>query len=404
METLPERLDWLLFLGYDLDDEIPHHSVLSKARKRWGVRVFQGLFERAVWECVEAGLVDGDKLFSDASLVEANASNNSVVDRTWLQEHLSKSYAILEQRLEEQEEEESSDGEAGMGAINQRHVSTTDADATVVRQGKGKSKLRYKTHRAVDSAYGVVTATEITTGAVHEAHRLKSLLQSHRYNTGRSAEIVVADNKYGTVENFLWCSDRGIKAHIPDLKEMQDKKGLRGDVFPEEAFAYDASTDTYRCPGGETLKRRRHKKKRKAVEYATSGKVCASCKIRPRCTTSAAGRSVKRHLRQQDLDLMRSQARGAEAKRDIRIRQHFMERSFGEATRYGYKRARWRGLWRVAIQDYLVATVQNLRILLTHAYKPKRAIGGRGYLFTITSKGSGLPSRRHKQFFLFSYT
>jgi len=33
METLPERLDWLWFLGYDLDTELPNHSVLSKARK-----------------------------------------------------------------------------------------------------------------------------------------------------------------------------------------------------------------------------------------------------------------------------------------------------------------------------------------------------------------------------------
>lgn len=29
MNTIPLRLDWLWFLGYDLDDEIPNHSVLS---------------------------------------------------------------------------------------------------------------------------------------------------------------------------------------------------------------------------------------------------------------------------------------------------------------------------------------------------------------------------------------
>lgn len=44
METLPERLDWLWFLGYDLDAEMPNHSVLSKARKRWGVEAFRGFF------------------------------------------------------------------------------------------------------------------------------------------------------------------------------------------------------------------------------------------------------------------------------------------------------------------------------------------------------------------------
>lgn len=78
--TLSERLDWLWFLGYDLDTEIPDHSVLSKARKRWGVEAFKGFFERVVWQCVEAGLVDGSKIFVDLSLVDANASNNSVID------------------------------------------------------------------------------------------------------------------------------------------------------------------------------------------------------------------------------------------------------------------------------------------------------------------------------------
>jgi transposase len=62
MATLPERLDWLCFLGWDLDSEIPDHSVLSKARKRWGVELFRKFFERIVWQCVENGLVDGSKL------------------------------------------------------------------------------------------------------------------------------------------------------------------------------------------------------------------------------------------------------------------------------------------------------------------------------------------------------
>ena len=62
MNTLPERLDWLWFLGYDLDSDIPDHSVLSKARKRWGVEAFKTFFERIVWQCVEAELVDGKKI------------------------------------------------------------------------------------------------------------------------------------------------------------------------------------------------------------------------------------------------------------------------------------------------------------------------------------------------------
>jgi hypothetical protein len=86
-------------LDYDIDSDIPDHSVLSKARKRWGVEVFKRFFERIVWQCVKSGLVDGRKIFMDSSLIEADASNNSVVDTESLKRYLNKSYMELERRL-----------------------------------------------------------------------------------------------------------------------------------------------------------------------------------------------------------------------------------------------------------------------------------------------------------------
>jgi hypothetical protein len=41
------------------------------------------------------------------------------------------------------------------------------------------------------------------------------------------------------------------------------------------------------------------------------------------------------------------------------------EGSFADAANnHGFKRARWRRLWRQQIQDYLIAAIQNIRILL----------------------------------------
>ena len=59
-------------------------------------------------------------------------------------------------------------------------------------------------------------------------------------------------------------------------------------------------------------------------------------------------------------------ASSAEAEKDIKERQHLVERSFARGTRYGFKRARWRRLWRVRIQEYLTAAVQNLMVLLKY--------------------------------------
>jgi len=82
------------------------------------------------------------------------------------------------------------------------------------------------------------------------------------------------------------------------------------------------------------------------------------------------GRTVKRHLRQDDLDVMRLQSRSADSKRDIKKRQSLMERSFARGKRYGYDRARWRGLWKMRIQEYLTCAVQNIQVMLSRVNRP----------------------------------
>jgi hypothetical protein len=50
-----------------------------------------------------------------------------------------------------------------------------------------------------------------------------------------------------------------------------------------------------------------------------------------------------------------------------------MEKSFADATNnHHFKRARWRRLWRQKIQDYLIAAIQNVRILLAYQ-NPERS-------------------------------
>ena len=102
MEVIGERLDYLWFLDYGLDQKIPDHSVLSKAQVRWGKEVFESLFVRTVAQCVEAGLVDGSKLHVDASLVDADAAKESVIKGTpELITALKRAYRATESKLEE---------------------------------------------------------------------------------------------------------------------------------------------------------------------------------------------------------------------------------------------------------------------------------------------------------------
>jgi hypothetical protein len=318
---------------------------------------------------VEAGLVDGSKIFVDSSLVDANASNNSVIDTRSLKVQLQEGYKKLEARLEEKSE--SLDSTRRYVKENRRYISTTDPDAGIVN--RGKPKLSYQVHRAVDERSEVITATETTPGDVNEAHEMIPLLEGHHLNTGIKADTVVADSKYGIVENFLACHDRGVEAHMPDLQESTAERIKKLNIFSEERFEYDGESDTYLCPAGNRLKPKSLHRRRQSRDYAAPRRVCAACQLRKQCTRNKSGRTIKRHLRQEELDGMRGASRSGKAQRDIKMRQHLMERSYARGTWYGFDRARWRGLWRVQIQEYLIATIQNIQVLLRYGSYLKRS-------------------------------
>lgn len=369
MARLGERLDYLWFLDYGLDDRIPNHSVLSKARARWGTDVFEALFVRTVAQCVAAGLVDGGKIHVDASLIDADASKDSVVKSSpELIAALKKAYAATESKLDDATTPDSYE------AVNDRLVSTTDPDAAVVSRGHGDSRPRYHHHRAVDNAHGVITAVETTPGSIAENKKLPTLIEQHQQNTGKPVAVAVADHKYGTVENYVACQQQKITTHMGDARAKQ-RHARSQSIFPDSAFAYDAASNTYRCPAGQTMHPRRLHPTKRTWEYQLPQAICAACPLRAQCTHAQKyGRTIHRHEAQELLDQARAQAHSAAGKRDRRRRQYLIEGSFADAANnHGFKRSRWRRLWRQQIQDWLIASIQNVRILITRKTKKPSA-------------------------------
>ena len=68
------RLDILLFLGYEVDEELPWHSTVSRTRQLFPAAVFERLFDHVFAPCVARGIVAGDTQTVDPAPVKANAS------------------------------------------------------------------------------------------------------------------------------------------------------------------------------------------------------------------------------------------------------------------------------------------------------------------------------------------
>jgi Transposase domain (DUF772). len=70
-----------LFLGYDLDEELPWHSTISRTRQLFGEEVFLSLFQKVLSLCVQKGMVRGKRQCVDSAYIKANASMDSLLEK-----------------------------------------------------------------------------------------------------------------------------------------------------------------------------------------------------------------------------------------------------------------------------------------------------------------------------------
>lgn len=237
------------------------------------------------------------------------------------------------------------------------------------------ARPRYHHHRVVDDAHAVITAIETTPGTIAENKKLLDLVEQHNQNTQQQAAVVVADHKYGTVENYVACQQLGLETHLGDVLSKQNHTHQRAGIFTETDFTYQPQDNTYLCPSGQVMQARRLHPQKRTWEYSLPTGTCAGCALREKCTRSKTGRTLQRHEHQELLDQARKQAHSREARKSRQRRQIILEGSFADAANnHGFKRARWRRLWRQEIQDWLIAGIQNIRILLCRSSgKPSAA-------------------------------
>jgi transposase len=69
------------FVGYGLHEALPDHSSLTRIRQKWGDERFRKIFKRTVEACLRAKIATAEVVHIDASLIRANVSWDSLVER-----------------------------------------------------------------------------------------------------------------------------------------------------------------------------------------------------------------------------------------------------------------------------------------------------------------------------------
>jgi transposase len=356
MRHLPLRLDWLWFCDYDLDEDTPDHSVLSKARKRWGTDIFEQFFMNILEQCISAGLVDGETIYIDSSTIDANADIGKV------RPQLRKVSEELTGKLDDDEsiQSETPDDDNQL----EKRVNPSDPDARIGCK-YGKSTLGYKDHRVVDDKHGIITATITTPANLNDDKVLKQAVHTHESNTATKVTTVTADKIYGTIDNYKFLNNKDSKACIPHQRHGIIKVGK----FSHDKFKYDKKQDCYICPAGEKLKLYdRTATHSSGHRYRAERQTCEKCDLFEQCVTSEKhGRQVSRNLNAEYVEWADGCLSRNERKNLMSRRQYKAEGSFADAANnYGFKRARWRRLDKMEIQNLMIATIQNLGKLLRY--------------------------------------
>ena len=306
-------LDVRLFLGYDLDEELPWHSTISRTRQLFGEEVFLSLFRTVLKMCVEKGMVRGKRQCVDSAFIKANASMDSLVEKEVLEDasayvdeleensefkvtttrkklvevhHNWKKEAYKKMPGNVKSIRQDEDGEEIRPKFlsNHTHYSPSDPDARISTKPGKPRQLNYAGQLAVDDAHHVITGACASTAGSKDSAIFSDIMNQTITNLEQNdmgIDQAVADAGYSSGESLQYCEDNNIDAWIPNFGQYKPER---------EGFIFNEKENRYECvkEGGKQayLPFKRILTDSKGYEkksYRSSEKDCRDCPLRLEC-------------------------------------------------------------------------------------------------------------------------
>lgn len=259
------------------------------------------------------------------------------------------------------------------------HKSASDADARMMKNGKGK-EFCFNGQVAVDDQNGIIVASDVVSDE-SDNYLLGSVLDAVEDNMGKTADETVSDGGYFSGEELQSAEQKGREVLVNLTESAHDNVIKRSSEFHQSKFVYNESSDTYECVKGGILKFQRIKTNRRK-NYAVRVYHCKShktCQFRDQCSRNKRGRTIEISPFKQEIERQREK-QANETKRELLARRKsIIELVFGVIKHnWGFRRWTVRGLANVKTQWSLMCTTYNLMKLYTHwvnsgAFMPQKA-------------------------------
>jgi transposase len=244
--------------------------------------------------------------------------------------------------------------------IPDKQLSYTDPDSRRMALKHKGVLVGYNVQAAVDTKHHLILAHYVTNNPT-DRHQLVPISQHVQQALDKRDITVLADRGYYDNASFKVAHEAGITAIVPKTHTSGNRrKGL----FTKEDFIYNKEKDVYECPAGKDIPFSFVSTDRgKPVRGYLSVMTCKDCSMKSRCTTSSAGRRIRR------LEDERHAERVAEAYKSMpnamTLRHQTVEHPFGTIKQ-------WAGTHQLLTRTLKnVKTEVSLHIL---AYNFKRMI------------------------------
>ena len=366
-EEVELHLAYRWFCRLDLDDKVPDHSTFSVNRhgRFRDSAIFRQLFEAVVRACMNAGLVKAEGFAVDASVMEADASRyrgQAPGETDWsAPERQTRAVAEFLSSLDD----EASEADRKLPKV----ISPTDPCSAWTAKANKRVQFGYGLNYMIDLEHAVIVDVEATPARTYdEVAATRTMINRTETAFGLKPARLTADTAYGTGKLLAWLFERDITPHIPVWDRYQRTDGM----FSHLDFAYDVTRDIYVCPNGRPLRTSGTVHDGRVRNYLSRPADCRVCKLKERCTR-APFRKIARDINEEARDRARSLKDSPEFEQSSNQRKKIEMRFAHLKTHHRFERMRLRGLSGACDEFHLAATIQNLKTLANHVWRPPDA-------------------------------
>jgi len=363
------------FLGLDLTDPVPDHSVFSQNRRRRfkDGKVFQEIFDHVVQLCLKEGLVTGEVMVTDSTHIKASAAKDKV-QKVEVTKTPSQYLNTLEEETKKIEEElEKKRKESGKQKRGRKpnetktqtaSIVTTDMDAGVLNRPGKPHGPHYLAHTTIDAAHGIIVDIHPTAGNVNDCEPFVERLKVTKEKFNLTIQKAGADRGYDTTQIHHGLTTLDITGYI---SPTESKTSFKTTSYKD--FTYDREQDHYTCPNQKVLPFTHLAKSQNGnyvKTYAAKAKDCKGCPFRGNCFgQTARRRTIARPIAHELLEANAERAKTSEYKRIQKLRRVWCEGTFGTLKmKHNLYKTYKRGMEKILEQCLFSAMAINLKRMI----------------------------------------